>query len=244
MMWVLAVDTSSPGGAVALLRDGDVIVEQRGDPARSHIERLPQAVADVLADGGLGPSAVDLFAVAAGPGAFTALRVGLATIQGLAMALDRPTVGVSSLVATAWRHFQDDAGRGHCGVWLDGARGDVFAAAFGRPVPPDPPWPLPAIAEATVAAPGAIAAAWRELLPPEAPILLGPRAPGREAAAAAGRVVIVDERPLAVPVGRIGGLVHRAGLSGPPHALAPLYVRRPDAEVERERRLGLRPPAV
>jgi tRNA threonylcarbamoyladenosine biosynthesis protein TsaB len=243
MMWALAVDTSSPAGAVALLRDSEVVVERRGNPARSHIERLPQAVADVLAEAGLTSRSVDLFAVAAGPGAFTALRVGLATIQGLAMALDRPAVGVSSLAATAWRHFQDPSGSDRCGVWLDGARGDVFAAAFGRPAPSGQLWPLTEIAAATVAAPAATAAAWRGVLAADAPILLGPRAPGLDAAAAAGRLVIADDRPLAVPVGHIGRLVHLAGQSGPPHALAPLYVRRPDAEVERERRRSLDPPA-
>jgi tRNA threonylcarbamoyladenosine biosynthesis protein TsaB len=243
MMWVLAVDTSSPAGAVALLRDSEVIADRQGDPARSHIERLPQAVADVLAEAGLSPRGVDLFAVAAGPGAFTALRVGLATIQGLALALDRPTVGVSSLAATAWRHFQEETGCEQCGVWLDGARGDVFAAAFARPVPSGALWPLADIATATVAAPSEVAAAWHGVLAADAPILLGPRAPGHAAAAAAGRLVIADERPLAVPVARIGGLVHQAGHSGPPHALAPLYVRRPDAEVERERRRSVAPPA-
>ena len=242
MMWVLAVDTSSPAGAVALLRDSEVVVDRHGDPARSHIERLPQVLADVLAEAGLAPGAVDLFAVAAGPGAFTALRVGLATVQGLALALDRPAVGVSSLAAAAWRHFQDAIGSVQCGVWRDGARGDVFAAAFGRPASPDASWPLDEIAAATVATPAATAGAWHGVVALDAPILLGPGSPGRESASSAGRIVIVDERPLAVPVGRIAGLAHRAGQSGPPHALAPLYVRRPDAEVERERRRALEPP--
>ena len=236
MMWVLAVDTSSPAGAVALLRDSEVVVERHGDPARSHIERLPHDLASVLAEAGLAPSTVDLFAVAAGPGAFTALRVGLATIQGLALALDRPTVGVPSLAAAAWRHFQDERDSAHCGVWRDGARGDVFAAAYARPGSPTSSWPLLEIAAATVTTPAATAAAWHGVVAADAPILLGQGAPGHEAAAGAGRVVIADERPLAVPVGQLAGLAHHAGLSGPPHALAPLYVRRPDAEVERERR--------
>ena len=79
MMWVLALDTSSPGGAVAVLRDDEVVVERAGDPKRSHAERLPRVVADALADAGLAPRALDVLAVASGPGAFTGLRVGLAT---------------------------------------------------------------------------------------------------------------------------------------------------------------------
>lgn len=238
-MWVLAVDTSSPGGAVALLRDLEVVVEQRGAPDRSHAEYVPPMLAAMLAEAGLPPSAIDLFAVATGPGSFTGLRVGLATVQGLALALDRPTVGVPSLAAAAWRYFQESPAAAHCAVWRDGARGDVFAAAFHRPA--DPGWPLDEIAAVTVAAPGTVAAAWRSMVPTDAPVLLGPGAPGGEAAAATGRRVIAADDPLAVPVGRIGWLVHRAGGSGPPHALAPLYVRRPDAEVERDRRLGLGP---
>ena len=138
MMWVLALDTSSPGGAVALLRDDEPAVERAGDPALSHAERLPRAIADVLAEAGLPPSALDLLAVASGPGAFTGLRVGLATVQGLALALDRPAIGVSALAAAAWRAFAGEPAMAVCGVWLDAARGDVFAAAFGRPAAPLP----------------------------------------------------------------------------------------------------------
>ena len=228
---------------MALLSDSDVVVEHQGDPSRSHAERLPRAVADVLAEAGLTPAALDLLAVATGPGAFTGLRVGLASVQGLAMALDRPTVGVSSLAAAAWRYFEEHPAGAQCGVWLDGARGDVFAAAFGRSREPEPSWPLVTVAAATVDTPVATAAAWRAVVPADAPILLGSGAPGRHAAGAAGRVVLDASAPLAAAVGRIAGLAHAAGGSGPPHALAPFYVRRPDAEVERDRRLGLGPHA-
>jgi tRNA threonylcarbamoyladenosine biosynthesis protein TsaB len=239
MMWVLAVDTSSPGGAVALLRDSEVVVERRGEPDHSHAEHLPPMLAAVLADAGIPPSAIDLFTVATGPGSFTGLRVGLAAVQGLALALDRPTVGVPSLAATAWRYFQDTPQSPRCGVWRDGARGDVFAAAFGRPASGS--WPLDDLTAVTVAAPGAVAVAWESVVAPDAPVLLGPGAPGREAATATGRIVIAADQPLAVPVGRIGRLIHHAGGSGPPHSLVPLYVRRPDAEVERDRRRGRAP---
>ena len=75
------------------------------------------------------------------------------------------------------------------------------------------------------------------------PLLLGPGRSGRETALAAGHRVVGAEDPLAVPVGRIGWRLHEAGLAGPPHALAPLYVRRPDAEVERDRRRAASVPA-
>ena len=243
MMWVLAIDTSSPGGAVALLRDDDVIVEHAGDPAVSHVVRLPGALAEVLAAATLAPSALDLLAVASGPGAFTGLRVGLATVQGLALALDRPTVGVSSLAAAAWRYFDQEPAIATCAVWLDGARGDVFAAAFARPAGGAGAWPLEEIVAPSVDTPAATLERWRQVVPAGAPLLLGPGARGREQAIAAGRLVVAAEAPLAVPVGRIAWRAHAAGRSGPPHALAPLYVRRPDAEVERDRRLGVGVPS-
>jgi tRNA threonylcarbamoyladenosine biosynthesis protein TsaB len=242
MMWVLAVDTSSPGGAVALLRDDDVIVERAGHPGTSHVVQLPGAIADVLAEAALTPKALDLLAVASGPGAFTALRVGLATVQGLAVSLDRPTVGVSSLAAAAWRYFDAHPGAVCCAVWLEGGRGDVFAAAFRRPGDGSG-WPLSEAAAPTVATPPATLERWRHVLPADAPLLLGPGGPGRRDAVASGRLVVAGEAPLAVPVARIAWRAHAAGLSGPPHALAPLYVRRPDAEVERDRRLGVGAPS-
>ena len=240
MMWVLALDTSSPGGAVALLRDDEPAVERAGNPALSHAERLPRAIAEVLAEAGLPPAALDLFAVASGPGAFTGLRVGLATVQGLALALDRPAIGVSALAAAAWRAFAAEPAMAVCGVWLDAARGDVFAAAFGRPAAPLPDWPLVELAAASVATPGAHPAR-----------VARRRARGRAAAAGTGHARPRRGRPRPgipssppkrrwqSPVGRIGRRAHLAGHSGPPHALTPLYVRRPDAEVERDRRLGV-----
>lgn len=235
MVWILAVDTSSPGGAVALVRDDAVVVDRAGDPAQSHAERLPAAVADVLAEAGLAGSAIDLFAAACGPGAFTGLRVGLATVQGLALSLDRPTAGVSSLAAVAWRAFAGTPALTSCGVWLDGARGDVFAAAYARPAGSDASWPLVEIAAATVATPVETLRQWHAVVPAEAPLLLGPGGARHETAAGSRRVVVA-EAPLAAAVGRIAGRLYAAGQTTPPHALAPIYVRRPDAEVERDRR--------
>ena len=104
-MWLLALETTTREGSVALLRDDDVVAARPGDPALSHAERLPADFAAVLAVAGLAPSAIDLFAVATGPGGFTGLRIGLAAVQGLALSLDRPVAGVASLPALAWAAF-------------------------------------------------------------------------------------------------------------------------------------------
>ena len=98
-MWLMALDTTTRGGSVALIRDDVVVLERVGDPEVSHVEQLPGAIGALLAEAGLTPTALDVLAVASGPGGFTGLRVGLAATQGLALALDRPAVGVPILAA-------------------------------------------------------------------------------------------------------------------------------------------------
>ena len=75
-MLILALDTTSRAGSVALARDAGVLDQQRGDPSRTHGERLPGDIGDLLERHGLTVADVDLYAVAAGPGSFTGLRVG------------------------------------------------------------------------------------------------------------------------------------------------------------------------
>ena len=76
---------------------------------------------------------VDLFAVAAGPGSFTGLRIGIATQQGLALANSRPLVGVSALdainhtIRSAGDADQSDV---EVAAWIDAQRGQVFAARY------------------------------------------------------------------------------------------------------------------
>src|ERR1051325_2370918 len=98
-MIILALDTSTRIGSSAVLRGDDVLAEVPGDPLRTHAERLPADLMQVLDGGGLALGDVDVFAVATGPGSFPGLRVGIATMQGLALAASRPLVGVSVLDA-------------------------------------------------------------------------------------------------------------------------------------------------
>ena len=100
---ILALDTTTRGGSIAVADDDRVLALLPGDAARTHGERLPAEIAAALDRAGVAQSAIDLLAVATGPGAFTGLRIGLAAIQGLAMTLDRPVVGVSALDALADR---------------------------------------------------------------------------------------------------------------------------------------------
>lgn len=234
-MWVLALDTTTRDGSVALVQDDTVVVARPGAPGVSHAERVPADLRAVLADAGLALTAVDLFAVATGPGGFTGLRIGLAAVQGLALALDRPTAGVPTLDAMAW----DVLGRepaAAAGAWLEASRGEVFAAAFapsGAGLPPA--WPLTTLVPATAATPAETLAGWATLLTPGTP-LVAACPPERSAPAAeAGYQVVAPPRFVAGVVGRLAWRLHGLGRSGPPAALAPEYVRRPDVEIARDR---------
>src|SRR4051812_46038494 len=100
-MRVLALDTTTRAGSVALVDDNMIVEERPGDPSQTHAQRLPAEVLAVLDAHGVTLSDIDLFAVAAGPGSFTGLRIGLATVQGLAFVTRRRIVGVSALEALA-----------------------------------------------------------------------------------------------------------------------------------------------
>ena len=235
-MWLLALETTTREGSVALLHDDVVVATRPGDPALSHAERLPADFAAVLAVAGLAPSAVDLFAVATGPGGFTGLRIGLAAVQGLALSLDRPVAGVSSLAALAWAALDEAPLLPHAGVWLDASRGDVFAAAYRRPWPTGNGWPLELIAPPTSASPGDTLTAWDGVLPVGASSVAACRDPAQTALAGAGYRPLATPMHVAGTVGRIAWRMHALGLSASPHALVPEYVRRPDVEIDRDRR--------
>ena len=135
-MLILALDTTSRAGSLALARDGGVLDQQRGDPSRTQGERLPGDIGDLLERHGLTVADVDLYAVAAGPGSFTGLRVGIATIQGLALAHARPVVPVSALVALAYGALISSGGPVQdaelIAACMDAQRREVFSALYAR----------------------------------------------------------------------------------------------------------------
>src|SRR2546425_11536063 len=83
-MRLLALDTTTRAGSAAMVEDDRVVDERGGDAARTHAERLPAEILALLDAHDRTLADVDLFAVASGPGSFTGLRIGIATIQGLA----------------------------------------------------------------------------------------------------------------------------------------------------------------
>jgi tRNA threonylcarbamoyladenosine biosynthesis protein TsaB len=126
-MLILSLDTTSRAGSCALLRDDCVLREQAGDPSRDQAERLPGDLAALLERQGTRLEAIDAFAVATGPGSFTGLRVGIATMQGLAMAAGKPLIDVSAFDALA---RLAKAERVQVAAWIDAWRGEVFAALY------------------------------------------------------------------------------------------------------------------
>ncbi len=124
-MRVLAVDTATETGSVAILADGIVLAEIGARVSALHGETLMPHVERVLASAGLTPADLDLLAVGLGPGSFTGVRIGVATVKGLAIALGRPIVGVRSSRVIARAAF--GALRV---VATDAKKNEVFASAF------------------------------------------------------------------------------------------------------------------
>src|SRR5262245_910507 len=98
-MIALGIDTSTPSGSVAIRREEQLLGEINLATGGHHQERLLRSIDFLLDLAGLDISGVDLFAVALGPGTFTGLRVGIATVKGLAVARGVPDFGLYRLCA-------------------------------------------------------------------------------------------------------------------------------------------------
>src|ERR1700730_16927306 len=136
-MIILSADTSLPLLSVALVRDeallGAVALEGKG----SRNEKLLPAVDWLLTESGVDRREVELFAVTRGPGSFTGVRIGLATVQGMAIALGKPVCAMSTHEAIApaagrWA-VVDDAGRGELYVSLFEDGREVESPRLARP---------------------------------------------------------------------------------------------------------------
>ena len=98
---LLTIQTASPAGSVALSDGEHLLAEFNLDSRKTPTEWLLAAIDDLLVKTGLTKDSLDAIGIVRGPGAFTGLRVGLATAKGLALALGCPLVGVSSLQCLA-----------------------------------------------------------------------------------------------------------------------------------------------
>jgi tRNA threonylcarbamoyladenosine biosynthesis protein TsaB len=243
-MLVLALDTTTSSGSCALARHGVVVCEQVNDAPNAHAEHLPGDLMSLLERAGVDLTAIDAFAVATGPGSFTGLRIGIATMQGLAFAERKPLVGVSGFDALA--HIADSEGLSRrspeakperVATWVDAWRGEVFAALYeqGRgiesPVVSRPEVLLETMRGRPTRFIGDGVHAHRDVIHRvlgDAAQLADPAAPPL-----AGTIAVLATYALRSALGPALGEAHS------PAAIRPLYVRRTDAESAKDARLFL-----
>ena len=123
---ILAVETATLAGSIALARGAEVIGSLNGDPAVSHSNTLLADLDRLLIETKIKLAQIDLFAVAVGPGSFTGLRIGIATVKALAATLARPCAAIPTLQAIALAGGTADASV----ALLPAGRGEVFAQLF------------------------------------------------------------------------------------------------------------------
>src|SRR5215468_572340 len=123
---ILAIETATRAGSVAVSRGEQVLACARGDATSSHSTDLIENIDRVLHQAGLQLDDVDLFATAVGPGSFTGLRIGLATVKSLAVAMNKKCIGISTLAAVALAAGESES----TVAMLPAGRGEVFAQMF------------------------------------------------------------------------------------------------------------------
>lgn len=194
-MLTLAFDTATAVATSALV-DGDEVLGERASRAQTLLEDVDA----LLRQAGSHPSELDRLAVGVGPGSFTGVRIGLAVARGLALSLDLPGSGVSTLAALI-------AGAPEAVPVIDAKRREVFTLLDGEPrvlMPQEL-----AIADGTVCV-GDGAARYRSLLEER------------------GAIVPPDDDERHLPRARFHASL--AGEPGPVDELKPLYLRVPDAD--------------
>ena len=227
-MRILAVDTSSQSASCALVEDGCLLGECFANVRLTHSQTLMPMIEGLFAQTQTSIESVGLFAVTEGPGSFTGLRIGLSAVKGMAHALGRACIGISTLEALAWNL---------CGIpstVLDARCNQVYTALFRwtdsglERLFPDEAVALDTLAERleNLETPVFLVGDGAQMcynklngrlqsLRLPTPALLFARASSAALAAAA-----------------------RAAEDAPPDALAPVYLRLPQAERERLARAG------
>ena len=232
-MRLLAIETATIVQSVALVEDDRLLAGLSYEAQGNRGGMLLPTVDRVLQKAGVAARDLDAVAVSVGPGSFTGLRVGLATAKGLALGSGARLVGVPTLEALAEGYAP--ATVTVCAL-LDAYRGEVYMAVFRRQGNA-----LERVSPDAVLAPDAVASALAEIGGPLH--LIGNGAARYRAqleAALGGRACMTDEGLRAVPsaavVARLG-LRRLAGGSKPDAEVALLYLRRAEAEVQREKGL-------
>lgn len=126
-MIVLAIDSSSSAACAAVVADGKLLCEYTQNQNKTHSVKMLPMVEQMLSDVGLTFADVDVFACGIGPGSFTGVRIGAATLRGIADTLDKPCVAVNALEALG------SAVRVFCGTVMSlifARENECYAAAY------------------------------------------------------------------------------------------------------------------
>ncbi|MHC9086802.1 tRNA (adenosine(37)-N6)-threonylcarbamoyltransferase complex dimerization subunit type 1 TsaB [Luteimonas sp. RIT-PG2_3] len=219
-MKLLAFETSTEACSIAVWDDGALLERFEIAPRRHAELALPWAEA-LLAEAGLRKSQLDAIAVGRGPGAFTGVRLAIALAQGIALALDRPVLPVSTLAAIAMQGQAGPDAPGRVLAAIDARMGEIYAAAFLRTADG-----VQALSHEYVAAPATVAlpdddAGWQGL---------GTGFGAAEGAllqALPGRWAHVDAAvlPHAADVARLAAAAFARGEAVAAEQLAPAYLR-------------------
>lgn len=131
-MYLLAMDCAGPACSVALLKGRDSVAWRHEAMSRGQSERLVPMIDNVLGDASITASQLDRIAVTIGPGAFTGIRIGLASARAMALALDIPAVGVTTFDATmqAFTARDQEGETDPVVVILETKRKDYYAQMF------------------------------------------------------------------------------------------------------------------
>ena len=126
-MKILALESSAKAASCAVLSDGELLASAWQATGLTHSRTLLPMVEDMLNNSELSVQEIDAVAVAAGPGSFTGLRIGVAAAKGLAWAAEKPCIPVSTLEAMAWplAHLE-----GNIICAMDARRQQIYNAVF------------------------------------------------------------------------------------------------------------------
>ncbi len=227
-MRVLAIDTALGACSAAILDtdQGGIIARESLPMLRGHAEALMPLIRRVMDDAGAAFGNLDRVVVTTGPGSFTGLRVGIAAARGIALAINKPAVGLSTLSAYAAPYLADDE-KAPVVVAIDARHSHVYLQVFaagGRTITGPRLAPLNEAVRATAAAPARIVGSAAQLV--------------------ADGLAVTDAQPLRVDAGgapnidwvaRMGAAL-REGQSPP----KPQYLRAPDAQPQNAAQLPRR----
>jgi tRNA threonylcarbamoyladenosine biosynthesis protein TsaB len=231
-MKILAIETATLMGGVALTSDEGLLAEYRLDVRTTHSEQLMVAVDRVLKSSHTPLQEIDAFAISIGPGSFTGLRIGLSTVKAFALVTGRPVLPVSTLEAMA--NSLPFTTHPICPL-LDAKRGEVYTALFtfiGTNK-------LQRLREDQVIAPLDLA---QQITQPTILLGNGLNRYGDQLRQSLGEKAILAPKhlwsPSALQVAELAREQWREGHLPAPSSIVPHYLRRSEAEVKWERRPG------